>query len=813
MEDARSALYALKKYLTFLTEENFRYFERVKHPQRRILALLKPLESGIEDERILKALKKAKALLENFEKLPDDKKKRLISELHAFFTLKVDESKLSKQSRQRIVTQSASSFKSSKRKVKIEDFFKSLKDVDLKIKNSKLKILEKLGIMTLYDLLTYYPFRYEDRSSVVPLKNVRAGDKVLVKGKVMSVSESEKLLKVVLYDRTSSISLAFLKRGKRANFYIKRIKKEFLLAKEKKKEVIAYGSVSRGKTIFHPEWEIEGISKSTGKIGVIFPVYHTTESLQQNRVRQTIHELVKLFCPYFPEYLPQSLLKDLNFPQIDEAFWFAHMPSGNPEDFVEFKSPHIKRLIFDEFLLFQLALLKSRLNVKSQKGISFRIERDMIESFEKSLPFKLTNAQKKVLKEVAQDMQSEKPMNRLIQGDVGSGKTVVAAGAAYLAVSNGFQVAVMAPTEILARQLYEKFSLFLKPFKVKLALLTGSMGKREKERVYKALKTGYVDVLVGTHAIIQEGVAFKNLGLAIIDEQHRFGVKQRGALVNRDRLVDALVMSATPIPRTLAMTLYGDLDISTIDELPSGRKPIKTKVIFEDQRKELISFLKRELESGGQVYIIYPLIEESEALNLKSATEMFPFWQKALSPFKAALLHGRLPQSEKESVMKDFKEGKVQVLVSTTVVEVGVDVPQATVMVIEHADRFGLAQLHQLRGRVGRGERQSYCFLVAPRKLGEDAVKRLRVLEQTSNGFEVAEADLKFRGPGQVFGTRQSGMGDFKIADVSRDYELLKTARERAKEIFANLDKAEYQNLKKLLSKLYEDRFELGSVS
>jgi len=404
-------------------------------------------------------------------------------------------------------------------------------------------------------------------------------------------------------------------------------------------------------------------------------------------------------------------------------------------------------------------------------------------------------------------------MNRLVQGDVGSGKTVVAAAGAFFAAKTGYQTAVMAPTEILANQHFKSFGTFLKPLGIRVGLLTGSMTKKEKETMYRAIKEGYIQVIIGTHALIQEGVEFKNLGLAIIDEQHRFGVKQRVELKKKGRMPDVLVMTATPIPRTLAMTAYGDLDVSIIDELPAGRKPVKTQIIFEDEREKLIDLLKKELEKGNKVYIVYPLIEESEKLELKAATEMFHYWENKLKPYAVGLLHGRMKQEEKDRVMESFRKGDFQVLVSTTVIEVGVDVPDATVIVIEHAERFGLAQLHQLRGRVGRGEKESFCYLVTSRSAGEDAIKRLKVLESTNDGFKIAEADLQFRGPGEIFGTRQSGLGDFKIADLRRDFEILKIAREEAQKLVEKNPELEgLDDLKELMKFRFGEKFDFVEV-
>jgi ATP-dependent DNA helicase RecG len=640
-----------------------------------------------------------------------------------------------------------------------------------------------------------------------------------VKGKTVDLSvfettkKKKKILKVLLYDKTGTITLLFFQ--ERVFGYYKKL---FSTAKELGKEILAYGTVKRelgGFSMVHPEVEVfDKYKGKLEKLGIILPIYHTAEGVKQTTLRKDIESVVKKVVPFLPEYLPEDILKRNSFPDAPTAFWRVHFPfDEEAEELLNFKTPYQKRVIFDELFLFQLALALHKQKIKKEKGIAFPVDEVLVEEFKRALPFKLTNAQERVLKEIIEDMKKEFPMNRLVQGDVGSGKTVIAAAASFFAVKSKYQVAVMAPTEILANQHFKKFKEFLKPFKVKVGLLTGSMTKREKETMYRAIKEGFIEVVVGTHALIQESVEFKNLGLVIIDEQHRFGVKQRVSLKKKGKMPDVLVMTATPIPRTLAMTAYGDLDISIIDELPAGRKPIKTKILFEDEREILIDFLLKELKAGNRVYIVYPLIEESEKLELKAATEMHAFWKEKLKPFSVGLLHGKMKQEEKDEVMDKFKKGEYQILVSTTVIEVGIDVPEATVMVIEHAERFGLAQLHQLRGRVGRGDRQSYCFLVTKRDVSEDSIKRLKVLESTNDGFKIAEADLLFRGPGEIFGTRQSGVGDFKIADLRRDFELLKLAREEAEKLVEKNPNLEGLNdLKDLMKFRFGEKFDFVEV-
>ncbi|RUM88769.1 MAG: DNA helicase RecG [Thermovibrio sp.] len=809
----------IKDLLSLVTKENFRYFSRVKDPDRALKKLLSELLPHLDSKR-KRWVKRVLKVLEGYGELPEEKKRELLRELHAVFSLKfspeeIERARKSETPKERILSVGEELVR--KKSYPIEAFFQEVEKVK-GVDKRRLNRLKKLGIERVIDAVYYLPYRYEDRSTITPMAYLKPDGEFLVKGQVVSISEiktkkNKKILKVVLYDRTGAVTLLFLQE-KVFGYYRTLFKK----AKELKKEVLAYGTVKRdltGYKIVHPEVEV--FDPNLGKLekfGRILPIYHSAEGLRQSTVRKDIQFLIKKVLPFFPEYLPEEILEELKLPGAPEAFWRVHFPRDEKiEELQSFKSPPQRRVIFDELFLFQLALALHRLSVKREKGISFPVSDEMIDEFKKALPFKLTGAQERVLREIISDMRSPEPMNRLVQGDVGSGKTVVAAAAAFFASRSGYQTAVMAPTEILANQHFKKFKEFLSPYGIKVGLLTGSLTKKQKETIYRAVKEGYYDVVIGTHALIQEGVEFKNLGLVIIDEQHRFGVKQRVELKKKGRMPDVLVMTATPIPRTLAMTAYGDLDVSVIDELPAGRKPIKTKIVFEDDREKLVEFLRKELSQGNRVYVVYPLIEESEKLELKAATEMFHYWSEKLKPHSVGLLHGRMKQEEKDEVMEKFKRGEYSVLVSTTVIEVGVDVPEATVMVIEHAERFGLAQLHQLRGRVGRGDRQSYCFLVTPRDVGDEAIRRLKVLEATNDGFKIAEADLAFRGPGEIFGTRQSGLGDFKVADLRRDYEILKVAREKAEELVSKNPQLEgLDNLKKLMKLRFGEKFDLVEV-
>ncbi|RMG04773.1 MAG: ATP-dependent DNA helicase RecG, partial [Nitrospirae bacterium] len=468
-------------------------------------------------------------------------------------------------------------------------------------------------------------------------------------------------------------------------------------------------------------------------------------------------------------------------PDLKTAFLNLHFPEGDIDISLlnEFKTPYHQRLAFDEFLFLQAGLLSLKMGRRRERGISFRNDNALIRKLAKALPFKLTNAQRRVVGEILRDMESPEPMNRLIQGDVGSGKTVVALMAMLKAVGSGYQAALMAPTEILAEQHYNNIKRYLEGLGVTAALLTGS----SKNRPYEGIKNGEIKIIVGTHALIQEGVEFGNLGLVVIDEQHRFGVLQRAGLRKKGQNPDVLVMTATPIPRTMALTLYGDLEYSLIDELPPGRKPVRTMLFLESEKKRIYEIIHSEIKKGHQAYIVYPAIEESEKLNLRSAVPAREALEKIFPRYRIGLIHGRMKQEERDQIMKAFKEGDIDILVSTTVVEVGVDVPNATVMLVVHAERFGLSQLHQLRGRVGRGEDQAWCLLLAYGRLTDEAVRRLEVMVKYSDGFRIAEEDFKIRGPGELFGTRQSGLPDFRVADLFRDAPLLQRARSEAERL------------------------------
>lgn len=691
------------------------------------------------------------------------------------------------------------------------------------------RALKKIGAQNVRQALYYFPVRYDDKR-IKKVKDVSDGESgvfdVVVK-EIKKINRGKIKLQVVLYDKTGFLNAYFV-HDKPFLFNIFR-KDRRLLVGGKVKEF-------RGeKSIFQPE--VYNVEDSI-IINRIVPVYSlrgdsTVKATSQtiNHLRRAIFKILKRYYRHIAEYMPVEILDRYKLPYIKEALKNIHFPPSdeNIDLLNDYEARYQKRFIFEELFLLNLAQEYRKYLLKQEKAEKIKVNENFIENFEKKLPFNLTNAQKKVIKDILEDIEKEIPMNRMVQGDVGSGKTIVAIASAYAAALNKKQTAVMAPTEILAKQHFNNFKSILEPLGVKVGFLSGSMSAKEKKQIYRAIKEGLVNVVIGTHALIQEEVEFKNLSLVVVDEQHRFGVEQRKALTEKShKSPHVLVMTATPIPRTLTMTVYGDLDVSIINELPKGRKPVKTILIYEDERKALYKKVKEEIEKGRQVFVVYPLIEESEKADLKSAEEGFKHWQEAFPDKKVVMLHGKMKQEEKDRIMQQFKEGKADILVSTTVIEVGVDVPNASVMVIEEAHRFGLSQIHQLRGRIGRGKYEGYCFLIAPsylRRPLEDTSKenqrlktlyRLKVLVKTSDGFKIAEEDLKLRGTGDLVGTAQSGKLNFSIADLDRpiDMKIMKFAKKEAQYIIEkdpNLTR--YPQLRQLLFDKYGERFELATIA
>jgi ATP-dependent DNA helicase RecG len=683
--------------------------------------------------------------------------------------------------------------------------------------------LEERGISTVADLLGYLPFRYEDRIRFTKIAELVPGQTVTVLGEVGAGGGNTvrfrgggmpPVFHVTVRDGSGQLHLRFF----HGSYLESRLKEG--------QRLVVHGKVEHDPKrpnryeMVNPEHELvsaadEGPGDST-EVGRIVPVYEAIGGISSRMLRKIIYSVLSEFDGDVPDPLPAVVRERYRFPSRRDALRFSHFPPKDEhvEKLNTFRSPAQARLIFEEFFYYQLALALRRQREHRVPGIAMRVREEKVrEALKRILPFKPTAAQKKVLAEIAGDLEKPFPMHRLLEGDVGSGKTIVALEAATIAIENGYQAALMAPTEILAAQHFLSARRILAPAAYGVDLLVSGQKRAEREEILARVASGETKLLVGTHALIENPVKFAKLGLAIVDEQHRFGVLQRKRLIEKGAAPHVLVMTATPIPRTLALTLYGDLEISVIDELPPGRTPIETRWASEAQLAGVWEFVRREVVAGRQAFVLYPVIEESKQ-ELKAATAEYERLASVVFPKqRVALLHGRLKNDEKDAVMDRFRRAELDILVATTVIEVGVDVPNATVMVIEHAERFGLAQLHQLRGRIGRGKEKSHCILVAPKTIQGDALDRIETMVATSNGFEIAERDLKLRGPGEFFGTRQHGDAAFSFAQPLRDHELLEFARReafelaehpaRAGEVVAEIEK---------VSPAWRKRYQLASV-
>ncbi len=657
--------------------------------------------------------------------------------------------------------------------------------------------LNKLGIFTLKDLLYYFPRQFEDRNNLKKIAQLEDGEKVTIKAVISSINtfspkEGMTLTKIDVKDETGSAKLVFFNKS-----YIKNTFRSG-------DSILVFGKVKKKfNNLELTSCELEYLTNSPKNTCRFMPVYQLTYGVTNKEIMSIIRTVLEDKELIIQEYMPQRIIEKYRLCSIDFAVRNIHSPSSK-----ESLKIALYRIVFEELLILQLGLFVFKSGRNKEDGIKFETSKDL-KKIISALPFKLTKAQNRALDEIIQDMNLEKIMNRLVQGDVGSGKTVVALLALANCVLNGYQGALMAPTEILAGQHYISLTESLKDFGINVGLLIGSLTKKQKDTVLEQIKNNEIDILIGTHALIEDKVEFNNIGLVITDEQHRFGVMQRSKLSLKGANPDILVMTATPIPRTLALILYGDLDISIIDELPPGRQPIETIAIEKSKRDRAYNNLvRREVESGRQVYIVCPLVEESEAIEAKSAVELVEELRaEYFHDLRLGLLHGKMKSSEKDEVMRLFKNKEIDILVSTTVIEVGVNVPNATLMIIENAERFGLAQLHQLRGRVGRGSHKSYCVLIYDSKT-DVCRQRMAIMEETNDGFKISEKDLEIRGPGEFFGTRQHGLPELKVANLFKHIKILKLAQQEARYILGednNLQLKENMALKKEIIDKFKD--------
>ncbi len=643
--------------------------------------------------------------------------------------------------------------------------------------------LAHAGLLTVEDLLYRFPMRYEDRSRLQSIASLKPGKPASLTGRILSCGLRStrrpgfKIFDAVVDDGTASIRVAWLNQA-----FLKDV---FATGQH----VVLFGPVemrgSGGLQLTNPQYEIlDDEDVETIHTGRIVPVYERTGTVTPKMQRRLVWEALQRLPPDLPDLLPDSVRIAMEMPSRYAALLASHFPPADAslERLNSFTTPAQQRLIFEEAFLFHTGVAARRKTAAAErKAVVPTVDDRIRESARRVLPFRLTGGQRQSLKEIVDDLQRPQPMNRLLQGDVGAGKTIVALLAALVAMENGLQVAFMAPTEILAEQHYLNVSRLLQPSRFRVALLTGATSAAARRQQLAEIEAGSIHLVIGTHALVEGDVRFRQLGLVVIDEQHRFGVLQRASLRSKGLHPDVLVMTATPIPRTLALTLYGDLDVSVIKDLPPGRLPAKTTAKPESRRDEIYAFVRGQIDAGHQAYVIYPLVEESDKVDLKAATAMFDYLSQEVFPhYRVGLLHGKMKADAKERVMKAFASRDIQILVSTTVVEVGVDVPNASVMIVEHAERFGLSQLHQLRGRVGRDAHQSYCFLLYQAPLSDEARERLRAMTDTTDGFEIAERDLALRGPGDFFGTRQAGVPTFRSINLVRDRVILDRAKAEA---------------------------------
>lgn len=817
MELLKVYLQKIEQPLDFASRDNFKHLPNIKELGKSLKNLILQLKKSVPtpcDEQISQNLDKLISLFSIYDSQKEEDKKSYILEAKSAikklredinsFHVEYEFQNYRHREEERIYD-----LKSSQEKLMMPVQY--LKGVGPKMSAR----LATKKIKTIDDLLYFLPRTYEDRREIKKISKLETDKVQTVQAKVIRKEFSrwgkKKILKVEVTDNTSVLTAKWFK-GRMAHL---------LDTFKEGTSVIFTGNIFfnyNEKVMIHPDYEILDGSESEDLLNFkrIVPIYSETEGLYQKYIRKVINKALEQYSRYVFSPIPSSICQKRSLININEALHSVHFPGNNesPKIYIAAKSAAHHRLIYDEFFFFQLGMAIKKSGRVIDQGIAFYTDGSLLSKFYSSLPFDLTSAQKRVIDEIHDDLRSSVAMNRLLQGDVGSGKTLVAMSAIITVCENNYQAALMAPTEILAKQHYATISRWAANLGIQVVLLTGGHTNSGKNEILEKIRTGEANIIIGTHALIQEAVDFKKLGFVVVDEQHRFGVIQRANLRSKGINADVLVMTATPIPRTLAMTVYGDLDVSVIDEMPPGKKPVQTILMSESKRRSVYSLIESELSKGNQVFIVYPLIEQSEKLDLKDASNMAEHLQKDVFPgYRIGLIHGKMKEKEKDEVMRQFQENIISILVSTTVVEVGIDVPRASLMIIEHAERFGLSQLHQLRGRVGRRDIPSKCILIADYKVSADARKRLKVMESTTDGFLLAEEDMAIRGPGDFLGTRQSGLPDFRIASIIRDARILDEAKEDAFEIISRdplLEKPEHKLLKETLIARWQGKLELA---
>ncbi len=808
----------IRSPLIFATKESYRHLSVVKDLGITLSGYLRELEKALEvggegvdltPHPYRDLISAMESKLQGFDNFETAQKKRVIEDLKCLLD-ELDSCKPKEpltDNPEDDVSVSVEAIRLARQKLSLP--VGSLSGVGPKIT----ELLKKKELLTIEDLLLYLPRAYEDRRFIQKIASLSQGVRATIVGKVISSTRKfygrRPVYEVEVDDGTGQLKAKWF----RGNInYLQQIFRRGA-------GVIMSGPVSgffAAKEMIHPDHEFIG-DDTSGMVHFnrIVPIYSETEGLHQKTIRRIMYRLVEENARFFHSPVPVSILRRRNLPAIGDTIRYVHFPPDhyNPELCNQARSDSHRRIIYDEFFFFHLGQAMMKAGYHTEAGPCLRSGGVKLSYFYRNLPFTLTEAQRRVIAEIEVDIAAGGAMHRLLQGDVGSGKTVVAAAAIIIACDNGYQAVMMAPTEILAEQHYNNIRAWCEPLGLKVLLLTGRSKNKGRAELLEMIAHGDGNIIIGTHAILEEDVIFANLGLIVIDEQHRFGVAQRSALRKKARSPHVLVMTATPIPRTLAMTVYGDLDVSVIDELPPGKKAIRTMVFSEEGRQMVYQIVRKEIAKGNQAFIVYPLVEESESLDLKDATNMAAHLQRDIFPErKVGLIHGRMKSHEKEEVMQLFKDSKLDMLVSTTVIEVGIDIPEASVMVIEHAERFGLSQLHQLRGRVGRKDKPAFCLLLTQSGQSPTAIKRLRIMEKTNDGFAIAEEDLAIRGPGEFMGTRQSGLPDFRIGNIIRDARLLSEAKADAAEIIKSdpmLDQGQHQALREMMIIKWQGKLEL----